>query len=57
MFDQLSVWQNITYFAQVKGIPENVREELVTDVMMRLDLLVFKNRAAGTLSGGNKRKL
>ena len=57
LFESLSVWQNIDYFAQLKGIAEVERKKLVSDVLQRLDLVQYQDRQAGALSGGNKRKL
>ena len=51
------MYQNIDYFAQIKGIPEIERTKLVIDAIDRLDLVQFKDKFAGNLSGGNKRKL
>ena len=45
------------YFAQIKGIPKERRSELCNRVIKQLDLENHRKKLAGTLSGGNKRKL
>jgi ABC-type multidrug transport system ATPase subunit len=53
----LTVEQNIEYFARIKGIPLSHRETLINEVILKLDLENYRQKASGTLSGGNKRKL
>jgi ABC-type multidrug transport system ATPase subunit len=45
------------YYARIKGIPYKYRVGLVDSMLIELDLEEFRGKAAGTLSGGNKRKL
>ena len=53
----LTVEQNIAYFAAIKGIHQNRLLSAIEEVIEKLDLHMHRNKAAGTLSGGNKRKL
>lgn len=57
IFETLTVAQNIEYFARIKGIPNYCRQKLIDSVIERLGLQIHREKAAGTLSGGNKRKL
>ena len=41
----------------IKGIPENIRDDLVEKAIVDLSLSDHRKKPAGTLSGGNKRKL
>lgn len=53
----MSVEEHLYYYARIKGIPkENIRE-LVEEAITELDLQIHRTKPAGTLSGGNKRKL
>lgn len=53
----MSVEENIEYFARIKGIPKERRAELCDRAIKQLDLESHRKKMAGTLSGGNKRKL
>mmetsp|Transcript_944 Transcript_944/g.1510 ORF Transcript_944/g.1510 Transcript_944/m.1510 type:complete len:163 (+) Transcript_944:3235-3723(+) len=57
IFDYMSVEENIVYFARIKGIPKVRRGELCNRAIKQLDLENHRKKLAGTLSGGNKRKL
>ena len=57
IFEHMTVEENIFYFASLKGVPDDRRDSLVKQTMQQLDLLGSYNKLAGTLSGGNKRKL
>lgn len=57
ILDYLTVDENIDYFARIKGIPGDKREELCNRAIQQLDLEQHRNKLAGNLSGGNKRKL
>lgn len=45
------------YFARIKGIPTRLIEPICADVITRLGLNEHRTKLAGTLSGGNQRKL
>ena len=57
IFEYMSVYENIEYFARIKGIPSSRRNELVERTIKQLDLDDQRKKLAGQLSGGNKRKL
>ena len=57
IFEFMSVEENIEYFGRIKGIPKDWRKELVERAIKQLDLQPHRKKQAGTLSGGNKRKL
>lgn len=57
IFDQLTVQEHMDYQAIIKGIPSRLREEICRRTIKNLNLGKYTNKAAGTLSGGNKRKL
>lgn len=44
-------------FARIKGVKWTVRKSLVNRTIDKLNLDQHKYKEAGTLSGGNKRKL
>ena len=44
-------------YARIKGIPEAEIASVVDSHLRNLGLKVFENKRAGTLSGGNRRKL
>ena len=57
LFLQLTVRENLTYFAWIKGIKPSLRVKLINNAIKQLNLEDHKDKEAGTLSGGNKRKL
>jgi ATP-binding cassette subfamily A (ABC1) protein 1 len=57
LLDLLTVREHLEMFARIKGVPANVQEEVVSDKIKQMDLTNFENKLAGSLSGGNKRKL
>lgn len=57
IFDNLTVRQHLQFYAQIKGVREDYREELIDKQINEMDLTVFTHVNAGELSGGNKRKL
>jgi ATP-binding cassette subfamily A (ABC1) protein 1 len=44
-------------YSQIKGVAVAKQAQVVQKIMKEMDLLDFANKAAGSLSGGNKRKL
>ncbi|XP_068120401.1 ABC-type organic anion transporter ABCA8-like isoform X2 [Hyperolius riggenbachi] len=56
-FDPLTVKENLKIFAAIKGIPCNRVEQEVQKVISDLQLAEVQDQEAGTLSGGQKRKL
>ncbi len=57
IFDSMSVEEHIYYYARIKGIPLQHRIVIVEQAIQKLDLQSHRKKTAGTLSGGNKRKL
>ncbi|KAM9296636.1 ABC-type organic anion transporter ABCA8-like [Gastrophryne carolinensis] len=56
-FDQLTVEENLKVFANIKGIPHGSVQREVQRVLSNLQLTDVRNLEAGTLSGGQRRKL
>jgi ATP-binding cassette subfamily A (ABC1) protein 3 len=57
LLDLLTVREHLQLYARIKGIPHDDMEPEIQKSMKQFDLLSFENKKAGTLSGGNKRKL
>ena len=53
----MSVYEHLKYYALIKGISSEERKPAIDNVIELLCLDEHKNKKAGTLSGGNKRKL
>ena len=51
----MTVEEHLLYFAAIRGVPKHQRVVAVDKVIQ--DLGLHRNKEAGTLSGGNKRKL
>lgn len=54
---ELSIEENIDYFAQINGVPPDAREARKKELLEVTKLAQFKDRAAKNLSGGMKQKL
>ena len=57
IFPLMTVEEHVYFFAKIKGIPANMRTELCEKVIVDMNLTDHRDKCAGTLSGGNKRKL
>ncbi|GMH84067.1 hypothetical protein TL16_g09806, partial [Triparma laevis f. inornata] len=57
LLELLTVREHLCLYARIKGITEESLPNVVHSIMEKMDLLDFSNKAAGSLSGGNKRKL
>ena len=57
LLDRLTVREHLELFAKIRGVARENMDTTVATVMKRMDLTRFENKLAGTLSGGNKRKL
>ena len=53
----MTVEEHLEYYAKIKGIPAKMRKILVEKEILDMNLEENRNKPAGTLSGGNKRKL
>ena len=57
IFEYMTVYENLVFYAKIKGIVEDKIEEVITALMNEMNLAQYKNKISGQLSGGNKRKL
>ncbi|CAK4248260.1 unnamed protein product [Aphanomyces euteiches] len=57
LIDLLTVREHLELFAAIKGVPNEYIDATVKDKMEQMNLNDFEHKLAGTLSGGNKRKL
>jgi len=57
LYTDLSVEENMNFFADIQQVPRKRRENLKHRLLEKTGMLAFKNRRAGALSGGMKQKL
>lgn len=57
LYSDLSVLENITFFADVYGVRGKMRKERIKQLLNFARLTEFTNRRGGQLSGGMKKKL
>jgi ABC-2 type transport system ATP-binding protein len=57
LYEDLSVIENINFYADIYGVPNETREKDIDRLLGFSGLLPFKKRLAGRLSGGMKQKL
>ena len=57
ILDLLSVREHLRMYATLRGLDYGVIDAIVKKTMSSLGLMQFADKLAGTLSGGNKRKL
>ncbi|HEX7857457.1 MAG TPA: ATP-binding cassette domain-containing protein [Sphingobium sp.] len=57
LYEELSVRENLTLYAEVKGLPRAEQEGVFDRLLEFTDLKRFQSRHAGKLSGGMKQKL
>ncbi|KAG7392080.1 hypothetical protein PHYPSEUDO_002304 [Phytophthora pseudosyringae] len=57
LFELMSVREHLELFARIKGVARADLNSVVKTLMHQMNLDDFENKLAGTLSGGNKRKL
>jgi len=57
IFELMTVEEHLEYYARIKGIPATMRQRLIEKAIIELNLDEHRKKPAGTLSGGNKRKL
>ena len=57
IFELLTVYENLEFYASIKGIKNESIPLLVNAMIKEMALDEFTNKIAGRLSGGNKRKL
>ncbi|QSR18518.1 ATP-binding cassette domain-containing protein [Novosphingobium sp. KA1] len=57
LYEDLSVQENLDLYADLHGVPQEVRAERFRRMLEMTDMARFTARAAGNLSGGMKQKL
>ncbi|GMI20925.1 hypothetical protein TeGR_g12 [Tetraparma gracilis] len=57
LLELLTVEEHLDLYSRIKGVAVAKQAQVVQKIMKEMDLLDFANKAAGSLSGGNKRKL
>jgi ATP-binding cassette, subfamily A (ABC1), member 3 len=57
LLDLLTCREHLELYARIKGVPEAQVKAVVEAQLSQFDLEAFANKTAGSLSGGNKRKL
>ena len=57
LYEDLTVMENLALYADLRGVPMNVRDERYSKLLQITDLSRFTGRLAGKLSGGMKQKL
>lgn len=57
LYPDLSVMENIDFYADIYSVPRKGREERIDRLLAFSNLTPFKKRLAGNLSGGMKQKL
>lgn len=57
LYEDLTVDENIRFYADLFDVPRNLREARAAAMLAASDMLPFRKRLAGQLSGGMKQKL
>ena len=57
IFELMTVEEHLEYYARIKGIPTSLRKAMIEKEIKDMNLTENRKKPAGTLSGGNKRKL
>jgi ABC-2 type transport system ATP-binding protein len=57
LYPDLTVAENIHFYADIYGVPRHGREEKIEQLLAFSNLTPFRKRQAGNLSGGMKQKL
>ncbi|MCG3201721.1 MAG: putative multidrug ABC transporter ATP-binding protein YbhF [Gammaproteobacteria bacterium] len=57
LYEDLSVQENLDLYADLHGVPQNLRRERFGRMLEMTDMARFTDRPAGKLSGGMKQKL
>ncbi|NPV85077.1 MAG: ABC transporter ATP-binding protein [Anaerolineae bacterium] len=57
MYEELTVWENLQFFAEVRGLPSKEWVQRGKEILEFVGLEEFAGRRAGQLSGGMKQKL
>ena len=57
IFEFLTVYENLEFYGIIKGAKREKLNDIIQSLMEEMNLLEFRDKISGTLSGGNKRKL
>lgn len=57
MYEELTVWENLQFFAEVRGLSSKEWKQRGKEILEFVGLEEFSERRAGQLSGGMKQKL
>ena len=57
IFPYMSVYENLEFYSRIKGVAPEKLEEIIQAMIESMTLTKYRNKLAGRLSGGNKRKL
>ncbi len=57
LYESLSAYQNLDFFARMYGVPADKRSPRITELLQALDILDRKNDAVGSFSKGMKQKI
>jgi len=57
IWDSMTVEEHLLFYAGVKGVPPELVASTIENTIKDMDLVLHRKKRAGTLSGGNKRKL
>ncbi|MCK5291484.1 MAG: ABC transporter ATP-binding protein [Thermoplasmata archaeon] len=57
LYERLSPYRNLDFFAQLYGVPRNKREERIKDLLQMLNMWKKRDEPVGTFSKGMKQKI
>lgn len=57
LYEDLSVYENLEFLAEVQGLPRAVRKARVEELIETYDFAERRRQLAGTLSGGQKQRM
>ena len=57
IFEYMTVYENLEFYAKIKGVVSDKVDIVIKALMKEMNLLQYKTKVSGQLSGGNKRKL
>lgn len=57
LLDLMNGFETLWFFGRIRGIPSDVLQQRIDDLIVQVGLERFAHKPCGTYSGGNKRKL
>jgi ATP-binding cassette subfamily A (ABC1) protein 3 len=57
IFEYMTVFENLKFYSRIKGVDPDKTNKLINAMLESMTLSNYKDKIAGRLSGGNKRKL